>query len=122
MRKLTNTINRRVFSALLSAQFGTIATGVSGYTSSQNDHSPTHTVMIKRFKFIPEHLEIKAGDTVEWVNEDSAPHTATEDNVAWDTGNLEKSESAQIKFKEAATYSYICTYHPHMKGTVTVTA
>ncbi|GLQ25637.1 cupredoxin domain-containing protein [Sulfitobacter pacificus] len=122
MRKLTDTINRRVFGALLGAKLGVLATGASAYTRSLNQRSQAHTVTIKRFRFVPEHLEIKVGDIVEWVNEDNAPHTATEDNVVWDTGNLEKSEWAQIEFKEAATYNYICAYHPHMKGTLTVLA
>lgn len=117
MRKLNDSINRRRFGALLSAQLGVIATGVIAKPAAQ-----THTVTIKRFKFIPEHLEIKVGDIVQWVNEDSAPHTATEDNKVWDSGNLGKSEQAQIEFKEAATYDYICVYHPHMKGTLTVLA
>ena len=117
MRKLSDSINRRRFGALLSAQLGVIATGVIAKPAAR-----THTVTIKRFKFVPEHLEIKVGDVVQWVNEDSAPHTATEDNKVWDSGSLARSEQAQIEFTEPATYDYICAFHQHMKGTVTVLA
>ena len=84
-------------------------------------HATTHTVTIRNFAFEPANLTISAGDTVRFINEDSAPHTATADGGAFDTGNLRGGQSAAVQFPSAATYSYFCAVHPRMKGSITVT-
>ena len=77
-------------------------------------------VMIKDFAFAPETLEITAGTTVTWMNEDSAPHTATSSDGVFQSGKLDKGESFSHTFEEAGTFEYFCEYHPGMKATVTV--
>lgn len=81
-----------------------------------------HMVEIRRFAFVPAVVTIKAGQIVEWVNSDFAPHTVTADSTAWDTGELEKTARAQQSFDQPGAYSYFCAFHPHMRGTVIVTA
>lgn len=76
--------------------------------------------MIEEFAFVPERLEIRAGDKVEWVNRDIAPHTATANDRAWDTGGLAKGGSAEVGFSVPGTFAYLCGYHPHMRGEVVV--
>jgi predicted lipoprotein with Yx(FWY)xxD motif/plastocyanin len=66
-------------------------------------------------------LTVPVGTTVVWTNEDSAPHTATEVNGAFDSGNLAQGGTFSFTFEKAATYNYICQIHPKMKGTITVT-
>ena len=83
-------------------------------------HATTHTVTIRNFAFEPANLTINAGDTVRFVNEDGAPHTATADNGGFDTGNLRRGQSAAVQFPAAATFSYFCAVHPRMKGSITV--
>ena len=79
-----------------------------------------HTVTIKGFAFEPETLTISAGDQVVFTNEDSAPHTATADNGAFDTGTLSRGQSATLTFGGAGTFTYFCAIHPSMKGSLTV--
>ena len=79
-----------------------------------------HTVAIKNFVFEPANLTIAAGDTVTFINEDNAPHTATADNGAFDTKRLSKGQSATFTFSNAATYAYLCKLHPKMKATIVV--
>lgn len=117
MRRLLSPIGRRKFGCLLGAQLGILAAGANA-----SDQSQLHTVTIKRFKFEPEVLEIKPGDRVEWINEDAAPHTATEQSGDWDTGGLEKSQSTSLTFEEAGHYEYYCAYHAHMKASLRVLA
>ena len=83
-------------------------------------HATTHTVTISNFAFSPANLTIKAGDTVMFTNEDSAPHTATADNGGFDTGNLSRGQSASLTFNAAGTFSYFCAIHPRMKGSITI--
>ena len=67
-------------------------------------------------------VTIEEGGKVIWQNEDSAPHTATADDGSFDTGTLEEGKLKSENFKEAGTYTYICSIHPDMHGTVEVVA
>lgn len=80
----------------------------------------SHTVRIVDFAFVPANLTVAAGDSVTFVNEDSAPHTATADSGAFDTGTLNSGQQATLTFQGAATFTYFCAIHPRMKGSVTV--
>jgi plastocyanin len=77
---------------------------------------------ITDFKFSPETLTVHVGDTVTWTNSGPSPHTATAGHGGFDTGTLTKGASASHTFTQSGTFSYICTIHPFMKGTVVVLA
>lgn len=77
------------------------------------------TIDISNFKYAPPSLTVATGTRVTWVNKDTAPHTATASG-AFDTGSLQKGDSKEITLSKAGTYSYICAFHPFMKGTITV--
>ncbi len=78
-------------------------------------------VAMKDFKFVPADVTVKQGETVTWVNEDTAQHDA----VAAD-----KSGPQSELFNQGGTYSwtaekagkisYVCSVHPGMEGTITV--
>ncbi|MHB1102874.1 MAG: cupredoxin domain-containing protein [Devosia sp.] len=76
------------------------------------------TVNIKGMKFSPATLNVAPGDTVTFVNQDSAPHTATAKDGAFDTGRLSRGESATVTVAAGGAHNYICTVHPAMKGVV----
>jgi LPXTG-motif cell wall-anchored protein len=77
-------------------------------------------VSIQGFAFHPGSMTVDVGDTVTWTNHDSAAHTATANDGSFDTGALKQGQSASHTFNQAGTFSYICTIHPNMHGTVTV--
>jgi plastocyanin len=77
-----------------------------------------HAVSISGMKFSPANLEVAAGDTVTFTNEDSAPHTATANDGSFDTGRLSKGQSATVTIAAAGTFDYICKIHPSMKGQI----
>ncbi|MFD0792345.1 cupredoxin family copper-binding protein [Mucilaginibacter litoreus] len=72
------------------------------------------TVEIKNFAFSPATVTIKAGKSVTWTNADSAPHTATDDGGAFDSGSLATSATYKHAFTTAGTYTYHCTFHSNM--------
>jgi len=78
-------------------------------------------VKIASFAFDPSSVTVKQGATVKWTNEDSASHTITADDGSWDSGSLGKGKSFSQVFTQAGTFTYHCTIHPTMKGTVVVT-
>jgi plastocyanin len=72
------------------------------------------------FFFSPASVTISVGDTVTWHNSGQAPHTATANDGSFDTGTINAGGSGSHTFSTAGTFSYICTIHPNMKGTVRV--
>lgn len=77
-------------------------------------------VEIVNFAYEPDPVKIQEGGKVTWLNQDSAPHTATADDGSFDTGTLEEGKLKSETFKEPGTYAYHCTIHPSMHGTVEV--
>jgi plastocyanin len=77
-------------------------------------------VDISDFKYDPDAVVVDAGTKVTWTNSDSAPHTATADDSSFDTGDLDRGDSAAVTLDEAGTFSYFCRFHPFMKATVEV--
>jgi hypothetical protein len=77
-------------------------------------------VSISGFSFQPPTLEIGAGATVRWENQDPTAHTVTSSDGAFDSGRLSSGDSFEFTFDAAGTYDYICAIHPTMQGTVVV--
>lgn len=71
-------------------------------------------------------IEIKVGDTVTWINNDSSPHTVTsssnDGSITFDSDVLRRGETFSFTFDKEGQYPYLCTLHPSMVGTVVVTA
>jgi plastocyanin len=80
------------------------------------------TVEIRNFAFDPATVTVHPGDTVEWKNDDSAPHTATTNSskAGFDSGTIQSGASWRHPAPDKGTYNYICTIHPYMKGTLIV--
>jgi plastocyanin len=81
-----------------------------------------HVVDIANVAFGPSSLTIMVGDTVTWTNSDSMPHTATDEDDRFDSGNLDPGQSFSFTFTAPGTYAYRCDYHSNMSGTIVVQA
>jgi plastocyanin len=79
------------------------------------------TVKIRNFKFEPANLAIAVGKTVQFINLDEEPHTATSTEGAFDSKALDTNQTWNYTATTPGTYPYICSVHPFMKGTLTVT-
>jgi len=79
-------------------------------------------VTISDFQFSPSSVTVNVGDTVTWTNNGPTPHSATSTGGVWDTGIMDAGKSGSHTFSEAGTFSYICTPHPNMHGTIVVQA
>jgi plastocyanin len=82
----------------------------------------TDTVELpKSYRFEPEAIEVDAGTTVTWVNEDDFPHNVHLLDGSDRTEPLPVGGSTEITFEEAGTIDYECSLHPQqMQGTVLV--
>jgi len=80
------------------------------------------SVTIADFQFTPAQITISQGDTVTWTNNGPTAHSATATGGSFDTGIFPAGQSRSHTFNEAGTFSYICTPHPNMHGTIVVQA
>jgi LPXTG-motif cell wall-anchored protein len=102
---------------------GSALLGLSPGARGQTAHAASDTtVTIADFSFTPASITIHVGDTVTWTNHGPSAHTATANNGNFNTGVLQKGRSASHTFNTAGTFSYICSIHPFMHGTIVVLA
>ena len=87
----------------------------------QQTAAPANQVMIQNFAFTPPSLTVPVGSTVTWTNKDQTQHTATADDKSFDSGPLAPGASFSFTFTQAGTFTYKCTFHPNMLGTIIVT-
>jgi plastocyanin len=79
----------------------------------------THRVVIDGLKYEPETLTVRRGDTIVWTNKDPFPHTVTAAGK-FDSHDIAADASWKYVARTAGEYTYICTLHPNMKGTLRV--
>ena len=78
-------------------------------------------VSMKSFAFVPAEATVKVGEKVTWKNEDSAKHDATGEGSDLKTPLIGQGETTDYTPTKAGTIEYVCSIHPNMKGTLTVT-
>lgn len=106
---------------MLSLGFILFLTACGSKNSTPQNAAPKldkNTVLIEGYTYKPAELKIEKGETVTWINQDTAQHTATGDS--FDSKLLKKGQSFSHTFNETGTYPYICTPHPYMKGLIIV--
>lgn len=82
------------------------------------EYPSSAAVLLQNFSFAPATVTIAAGGEVTWTNRDSINHTVTGDD--WGSELFGKDGIFTKKFDAPGTYSYHCTPHPNMTGTVIV--
>lgn len=97
-----------------------LAAGCAAAHGDQTPVATNHVSMAKSYRFDPDVVRIKAGETVTWTNNDNFTHTVRVDGQA--DHKVGRGDSVSIRFPKAGTYHYECTLHSHdMQGTVIVT-
>ncbi len=82
-----------------------------------------HEVEILKFKFIPETITIKVGDTVRWVNKERRQYHSVWFEALGEPEPVDyffPDETFERKFDIAGTFPYRCGPHPKMIATVIV--
>ena len=78
-------------------------------------------IEIKDFAFNPQNITVKSGEKITWINRDEEPHTvvSVEKQFKKSTG-LDTDQKFTIMAGAPGTYSYFCSVHPKMTGTIVV--
>lgn len=107
---------------------GSNQTSTQGQNNTNNTNETpqpvaTNKVNIADMAFSPADITVKAGTQVTWTNNDSTAHTVTENDSkdGPDSSPISPGQSYSFTFSTPGTYEYICSIHPQMTGTVTVT-
>jgi plastocyanin len=83
----------------------------------------TDTIKIVDFVYDPTPATVRAGQPIAIANADAAPHTITDGAAgakAFDSGTIKGKAKGSLMIDEPGTYSYICEFHPFMKGEIIV--
>jgi plastocyanin len=70
--------------------------------------------------YSPNPLNVSVGTTVTWTNNDNTPHTSTANNSLWSSPVIGPGGQFSTTFTSAGSFTYHCTIHPGMVGTVNV--
>ena len=88
-------------------------------------HATTYNVKVSNFQFSPSSINAHVGDSITWTWVNGI-HTTTSTSVptgaaTWDTPMTSSSTTFTYKLTTAGSYSFICSIHPNMVGSLTVT-
>jgi plastocyanin len=77
---------------------------------------------MQNIQFSPKDTTVKVGQKVTWTNDDNTDHNVTAESGA-DFKSKDFGNGATFSFTadKAGTINYVCTIHPGMTGTLTVT-
>ena len=119
---------RRLRAALLLPALASLAIAGAGCGDDDDSGDAGATEVeatIKTFMYEPDPLEVAAGTTVTWTNEDDIEHTVTAGKEGSPGDGFDErldgaGTTAEVTFDEPGTYAYFCSLHAGMDGTVIV--
>jgi plastocyanin len=78
-------------------------------------------IEIKDFAFNPPTITVKSGETITWINRDEEPHTIVSVEKQFKKSPaLDTDQQYTVTAGAPGTYSYFCSVHPKMTGTIIV--
>jgi plastocyanin len=78
-------------------------------------------IEIKDFAFNPQTITVKSGEKITWINRDEEPHTVVSVEKQFKKSTaLDTDQEFTITAGAPGTYTYFCSVHPKMTGTIVV--
>jgi plastocyanin len=96
----------------------------SGSTSAASSSSSGGGVAVKmqNIAFDPKDVTVKVGQKVTWTNDDSVSHNVTaQSGASFKSKDFGNGGTFSFTPDKAGTIKYVCTIHPGMTATLTVT-
>lgn len=111
---------RLLFGAVLAAA----ALGSAAVTDRVLAQGSEATVVQKDIAFVPERIEVKAGSTVVFVNDDRFGHNVYSETPGadFDIGRQPPGQRTPVVFRRAGNFEVRCRIHPKMKLEVAVSS
>jgi plastocyanin len=90
-------------------------------TNTDSAGGKQNRIEIKDFAFNPQTITVKSGEKITWVNKDEEPHTVVSVEKQFKKSTaLDTDQEFTITAGAPGTYSYFCSVHPKMTGTIVV--
>jgi plastocyanin len=116
---LRGMVKRTLSICIAAAAIGLTACGGSDEPSAADAPAGNSgEVAVADNSFTPASVKVAVGDSVTFENEGAIPHTVTGDG--FDSGSLAPGDTFTFEASEAGSFSYVCTFHPGMQGTIAV--
>jgi plastocyanin len=85
------------------------------------DGTKKNQIVIKDFHFTPQTLTVKSGEKITWINRDEEPHLVVSVEKQFKKSPpLDTDQEFTITASAPGTYTYFCSIHPKMTGTILV--
>jgi len=107
-----------LFATVIAATL--LLSAASPRSSAKTAEPTTAEVKVDNFSFGPATLTVAVGTTVTWTNRDDIPHTIVSNDKVFKSKVLDTDEKFSFTFAKAGAYSYFCSIHPKMTGSVVV--
>jgi plastocyanin len=121
MNKLTSQNNKRALLCAISFLNLSIFALAGEMKDVDGAAGNTNKIEIKDFNFNPKTLTVKSGEKITWINRDEEPHTIVSvDKQFKKSQALDTDQEFTITAGAPGTYSYFCSVHPKMTGTIVV--
>jgi plastocyanin len=112
-------INKITIAALLSG-FSLFALA-GEMKDSGSSGAGQNRIEIKDFAFNPQTITVKSGEKITWINRDEEPHTVVSVEKQFKKSSaLDTDQEFTITAGAPGTYTYYCSVHPKMTGTIVV--
>ena len=104
--------------------------GISGFSvlavagemkDASTGNAKENKIEIKDFAFNPQNITVKSGEKITWINRDEEPHTVVSVEKQFKKSTaLDTDQEFTVVAGSPGTYSYFCSVHPKMTGTIIV--
>jgi plastocyanin len=85
------------------------------------DGAKENQIEIKDFHFNPDAITVKSGEKITWINHDEEPHTVVSVEKQFKKSPaLDTNDEFTITAGAPGKYTYFCSVHPKMTGTIVV--
>jgi plastocyanin len=85
------------------------------------DGAKKNQIIIKDFHFTPQTLTVKSGEKITWINRDEEPHLVVSVEKQFKKSPpLDTDQEFTVTAGAPGTYTYFCSVHPKMTGTIVV--
>jgi plastocyanin len=125
---MKNTISRIIIITSIMLAIGLLLNPTTTTTTTTPVFSQQGSVSIapraadpnNDLSFDPPQINVPAGSTVSWTNDDSIQHTVTSDQGFFDAGPISPGNTFDNTFDKPGEFGYHCAIHPFMTGVVIV--
>jgi len=112
-------MNRSMVCVAWMALYSAMCTCSAAGAAPAKDAS--YAVGIQNFAFVPKTITVPIGTRVVWTNRDEEPHVVTSAGAMFPSSKaLDTGDRYAFTFSKPGTYTYYCSIHPMMVGTIIV--